>query len=95
MTAAMPRVDLHQPDAPTLELQLTQPLHHDIGVAAVAAVAHVLDHDLDLSPHRLRMRAAHGINQRRLAFERHQHVGRERVPFQWPVSHSMPPPKLQ
>ena len=75
------RVDLHQADAAALELQLAQPLDHDVGVAAVAAVAHVLDRDLDLPAHRLGMRAAHRVDQRRLAIERHQHIAAERVPF--------------
>ncbi len=35
------RVDLHQPDAAALELQLLQALDHDLGVVAAAAVAHV------------------------------------------------------
>ncbi len=75
------RIDLHQPYATALELQLTQTLHHNVRVAAVAAVANVLDRNLDLPPHRFRMRAAHRVDQRRLAIERHQHIGRERVPL--------------
>ena len=70
----VPRIDLHQADAAALELELAQALDHHLGVAAVAAVAHVLDRDLDLPAHRLGVRAAHRIDHGRLAFERHQHV---------------------
>ena len=78
---AMPRIDLHQPDAAALELQFAQAFHHDVGVAAAAAMAHVLDRDLDLPAHRFGVRAAHRIDHGRLAIERHQHVARQRMPF--------------
>src|SRR5207253_3880767 len=67
--------------AAALEFEFAHALDHDIGVAAAAAVAHVLDRDLDLPAHRLGVGAAHGINHHGLALERHQHVARERVPF--------------
>ena len=59
----MPRIDLHQADAAALEFQFADALDHDVGVAAVAAMAHVLDRDLDLPAHGFGMRAAHGIDQ--------------------------------
>ena len=71
---AVPRVDLHQPDAAALEFQFAQPLDHDVGITAAAAVAHVLDRDLDLAAHRFGVGAAHRIDQGRLAVARHQHV---------------------
>jgi hypothetical protein len=80
----VPRVDLHQADAAALEFQFADALDHDVGVAAAAAVAHVLDRDLDLPAYRLGVGAAHGIDQRGLALERNQHVARERVPFPVP-----------
>ena len=78
---AVARIDLHQPDAAALELELAQALDHHLGVLAVAAVAHVLDGDRDLPAHRFGVRAAHGIDHGRLAIERHQHVAAQRVPF--------------
>ena len=66
------RIDFHQSDAAALELQLAHALDHDIGVAPVAAVADVLDRDLDLPAHRFGVGAAHRVDQGRLAFERHQ-----------------------
>ena len=81
---AVARVDLHQPDAALLKLQLAQPLDHHLRVLAVAAVAHVLDRDLDVPAHRLGVGAAHRVDHGRLAVERHQHVAAERVPFPVP-----------
>ena len=78
---AVARVDLHQADAALLELQFAQPLDHHLRVLAVAAVAHVLDRDLDVAAHRFGVRAAHRIDHGRLAVERHQHVAAQRVPF--------------
>ena len=63
MIVAVARIDLHQADAAALELQFADALDHDVGVAAAAAVAHVLDRDLDLPAHRLGVRAAHRIDQ--------------------------------
>ena len=38
---AVARVDLDKPDAATLELELLEPLDHDFGIFAAAAVADV------------------------------------------------------
>ena len=78
---AVARVDLHQADAALLQLQLAQPLDHHLRVLAVAAVAHVLDRDLDVAAHGFRVRAAHRIDHGRLAIERHQHVAAQRMPL--------------
>jgi hypothetical protein len=64
----------YEPDAAALELQFAQALDHDIRIAPVAAVADVLDSDLDLAAHRFGMGAAHRVDQGRLAFERHHDV---------------------
>jgi len=71
---AVPRIDLHQSDAPALEFQLADALDHDVRVTSVAAVPYVLDRDFDLPAHRFGVRAAHRIDHGRLAFERHQDV---------------------
>ena len=68
------RIDFHQADAAALEFELAQALDHDIRIASVAAVADVLDRDLDLPAHRLGMGAAHRVDQSRFAFERHHDV---------------------
>ncbi len=70
----VPRVDLHQPDAAALELELADALDHHLRIAAVAAVAHVLDRHLDIAANGFGMGAAHRIDHRRLACERNQHV---------------------
>ena len=77
----MTRVDLHQPDAAAFELQFLEALDHHFGIAAVAAMAHVLDRDFDIAAHRFRMGAAHRVDHGRLAIERDQHVAAERMPF--------------
>ena len=70
----VPRIDLHQSNAAALKFQFADALDHDVGVAAVAAMADVLDGDLDLPAHGFGMRAAHGIDQGGIAFERNEHV---------------------
>ena len=69
---------------PRSKSQFADALDHNVGVAAAAAMAHVLDRDLDLPAHRFGVGAAHGIDHGRLALERHQHVARQRVPFPMP-----------
>jgi hypothetical protein len=78
------RIDLHEPDATAFELELADALDHYLGIAPVAAVAHVVYRDLDLPPYRFRVRPAHGIDERGLAFERNEHVAGKRVPFPMP-----------
>ena len=78
---AVARIDLEQADAAALELQFLEALDHHLGVVAAAAAAHVGERGRGLAPHRLGMGAAHGVDQRRLALERHHHVAAERVPF--------------
>ena len=78
---AVPRVDLHQSNTTAIELELAQALDHHLGVAAIAAVAHVLHRHVDAAAHGFRVRAAHGVDHGRLAFERDQHVAAQRVPF--------------
>src|SRR4029079_75016 len=80
----MTRIDLHEPDATAFELELADALDHYLGIAPVAAVAHVVYRDLDLPPYRFRVRPAHGIDERGLAFERNEHVAGKRVPFPMP-----------
>jgi hypothetical protein len=81
---AVARVDLDEADAATLELELLEPLDHDLGIFAAAAVADVGQGVGAFAPASLGMGAAHGKNQRRLAIERHHHIGRDRVPFPMP-----------
>ena len=75
------RIDFHQADATALELKFPDALHHDIGIAPVAAVTHILHRDRDLSSHRLRMGATHRIDERRFAIEWNDDIAAERVPF--------------
>src|SRR5262249_34378257 len=70
-----------EPDAAALELELLEPLDHDFGILAAAAVADVGQRVRAFAPAGLGVGAAHGEDQRRLAVERHQHVGRDRVPL--------------
>ena len=69
------RVDLDQADAATLELELLEPLDHDLGIFAVAAVPHVGQGVGAFAPAGFGVGAAHGEDHGRLAVERHQHVG--------------------
>ena len=77
----MPRVDLDQADASTLELELLEPLDHDLGIFSAAAVPHVGQGVGAFAPAGFGVGAAHGEHQGRLAVERHQHIGGDRMPF--------------
>ena len=44
-------------------------------------MAHVLNRDRDLPAYSFGVRAAHGVDERRLAFQRDHDIARERVPF--------------
>ena len=62
------RIDLQEPDAAALEAEFDDAVRHHLGILAAAAAAHVGERRRGLAPHRLRMGAAHGIDERRLAF---------------------------
>src|SRR3974390_3622169 len=89
----MPRIDLHQSDTAVLHFQFLQTLDHDFAVAAVTAVAHVLHGDRNVPSHGFRMRAAHRIYERRLAIERHDEIGRKRMPLDMTVEPQHAGPK--
>jgi hypothetical protein len=75
------RVDLDQADASALELELLEALDHDLGIFSAAAVPHVGQGIGAFAPAGFGVGAAHGKDQGRLAVERHQHIGRDRMPF--------------
>jgi hypothetical protein len=78
---AVARVDLEQPDPAALEPELADPLGHHVRVAAAAARADVRERGGRGAPDGLDVRPAHGVDQRRVALERDDHVRGERVPL--------------
>ncbi len=90
------RVDLDEPDASALELELLEALDHDLGIFAAAAVAHVGQRIGAFAARRLgnacRPSRRPASARRRAAPPRRTAIA---CHSQWPVSHCMPPPKLQ
>lgn len=78
---AEPRVDLEQADAAALQAELADPLGDDLAEASVPALADVAERRGRFAAHRLDVRAAHGIHERRLSLERHDDVHGDRVPL--------------
>ena len=70
----VPGVDLDEADAAALEPELLETLHHDLGIAAVAAVPDVGQRIGALAAAGFGVGAAHGEHQGRLAVERHHDV---------------------
>ena len=77
-----------------LETNSLDALDHHFSEASAARLAHVFDGAFSASG--FDVRAAHRIDQRRLAFEQGRRRSSPwRAISQWPESQSMPPPKLQ
>ena len=80
----VPWIDLEQADTPALQFQFADAVHHHVGIAPAAAAAHVRERRGRDAPHCLGMRAAHRIDQGRIAFERDDDVAAQRVPLPMP-----------
>src|SRR5262249_41415508 len=75
------RIDLEQADAALLQAELDDAVGDHRRVLPAAAAAHVGERRRDGPAHRLGMRAAHRIDQRRIVLERHHHGAAHRMPF--------------